>query len=854
MSTNPIFTERPLSRLLKLAVMAGVESAVRMHISRGDDLDARDPTGKTPLMLAAMRDRAAICTILLDAGVDPTLRDASGADALATAQTAGAAAAAAAISAWCIAHDQGALRETCTAPPEVTARAKDSAGVCTAHAEEPTAITVNTCSTDPARTRRDTHEEGQLDFQVDQDTAIVVASSTDFEIDALFEPGEWAAIDEDIEPERDGTSVEAAVAIHEAITKHVPIDTWSDWADFEIQLPSLAERVRSSDAIDEHAALRTLLLRAIREGSVPASLVEETWQKQEISQHETTNALLCQVINDLAAEIDERDEFSGPFDSFVVHIDPVESSDEEESIDSAIAFLEELAAHTNDPMRMFMREAHRQKMISADEEINLAKTMEIFLQEAVSALSNWPNGIRKVLYTGQQVRAGAVALSILFTGNRDEVPSLDQTAKDGAGVAPFGSKAVDAIESARETDSNELDDYEINYNPNTEDDRKRLYEALSNLESLVNSTRGKAPSSQHVQAALESLQLARGFLVSLADEERNDKSAASVKFRDSIDHYLAARDRFALANLRLVFSIAKKYMGNGLLIDDLLQDGHIGLLKAVDKFDWRRGYKFSTMATWWIRQQISRAVADTSRTIRLPVHVHEMVQRLHAEARTIETCHSRQPTDAELADRLGIKAPKIQALVSASIPPISIDDLDQAEPDDDSGPSNPVNTVFASQLRGELDQLLACLDSKSAKIIRLRFGIDIDDPLTLDEVGNMYGVTRERIRQIEAKALKKLRHPSRASRFHHDSSIRSELIDDDQSSITALPHPVSINASASNANPASAQTESPHISQKAKQVRTEVSQSKSASIKYTPQGGRYIDTEFMEWPEQGYWN
>jgi RNA polymerase primary sigma factor len=390
--------------------------------------------------------------------------------------------------------------------------------------------------------------------------------------------------------------------------------------------------------------------------------------------------------------------------------------------------------------------------------------MEVALQEAVGALATWTGGIRKVIHAGQRLRAGGIALSSLTTSNRDEGPDLGQVDEDNLGAAKTldDMGAVDADELSSAIDGSADDASEHPASLNSDADQIRFLSAFAELEALTEASGEEATSSIHVRSALDSMQLARGFLVSLLDETRRDKTPSASSFRGSIERYLAARDRFALANLRLVFSIAKKYMGRGLPLDDLLQEGHLGLLKATDKFDWRRGYKFSTMATWWIRQHIARNVADTCRTIRLPVHVHDVVQRMHAEVRAFEALHGRSLTNEELAERLGVKVSKVKALLVASLPPVPLDELDAAEPDDDSAPSNPFNAVSAVQMRRGIEQMLGDLDSKAAKIIRLRFGLGLDDPWTLEEVGRLYEVTRERIRQIEAKALRRLKHPARA--------------------------------------------------------------------------------------------
>jgi RNA polymerase primary sigma factor len=583
-----VLAERPLNRLLKLAVMAGVENSVRVHVSRGDDLDARDPMGKTPLMLAALRDRAAICVLLLEAGADPSLRDGDGADALAIARASGATEALAAIKSWCAASGRYGSTESDPATVVEGERPSDALDVHPAVVSSPTGRPEYEAEPIPLL-----DNAGQVDslvFEVEQDDTIGSDQPADFEIDGLIDLGDWAADEEVVPSEPDVTSIESATAVHETITRHVPVDTWADWADFEAFLPDRAAAVRSDSAVEDRMALRQLLLRALREGSVPVFLVEETWHGQATHENETSDSSLLQVINDLGAETDERVEYSGPFESFAVDVDPVESSDEEEEIDAAMTFLDDLVAHRNDPMRMFMREAHRQRMISAEEEVDLAKAMETALQEAVGALASWSQGLQKVLHAVRRVIADAVPLSSFTTPSRDEGADRDLAmAEDGDDSHPLGVMDADGIHFAG-------DDTEDPTSLTADDDLARVRTALSELEGMAEAAVVEKIPSARVHGALESMQLARGFLVSLVDETRRDRSPAATSYHGAVERYLAARNLFVVANLRLVFSIAKKYMGNGLPMDDLLQDGHVGLIKAVDRFDSRYHAPWATPA------------------------------------------------------------------------------------------------------------------------------------------------------------------------------------------------------------------------------------------------------------------
>lgn len=757
-----------LGSFFRMAIIAGVESAVRIHIERGDNLNARDAGGQTPLMLAAARNRPHIFKLLLAAGADPLLTDSDGKTALLIANAAGA-------------REIASLLEPAFAPlleaapidhaspfPVEEAPANDNL-ISVAEAMR-LDIPNQPALPDPAVNAPPLPEIVELDptlppldldykEDIGWSAASIPARADVIDFDEsgpTFDLSGWEAEVELYTPEGDPTVLATASEVQNAISEHAPIDISADWDDFEAFLPERATPLPKADDAEARESLRTLLLRATREGSVPNQAIEDLTLNDDQTPNEEAEALLRMVVNDLGAEADERHEYSTHHENFAVHVEPRETSVEEQTVDDALAHIDELQSRRNDPLRLYLRAFQNDTLLTADEEVALGKAMEQCIEAALDALAGSITGIEAVIDASLLVKAGTKPLRWMSSGARDDVSESEanqgESRPSEAEVsADSDNNAGSQDESEDETPDNELADFIVN---------------AERLLAIAHPPKAKTPTPQAIREALGSLGLARSYLLTFAESGWIAEPQSAREFKSAMQTYLAARDRMAVANLKLVYSIAKKYLYSGMPLDDLLQEGNIGLLKGVERFDWRRGFKFSTYATWWIRQQVSRFVADKAKTIRLPVHVYEKVQRIEQVSRAFETDNNRAPTAAEISEIADLPLQKVEVYLQISGEPLPIHELDidsmiAADARDEYISPDPMEIVSALDTPKVVQKILGTLKLKDENILRMRFGISVPDAMTLDEIGTRMGVTRERIRQIEAKAIRKLKHPSR---------------------------------------------------------------------------------------------
>jgi RNA polymerase primary sigma factor len=676
--------EKLLNPLLKMAVLSGVQAAVRLHIRRGIEINAIDEKGRSPLILAASKGHTETCRILLEAGADPRILDNEGNDALS------------------IALDKRMDNLAELLKERLSELDHD--------------LATGASDLDPASSENESSDP-------------LNAS------DEAFDLSGWESEEDSPVPPQDDECLARVSVTHQAISAHIPIDNDEDWSDVDIDLPGSQRNHRRVWNDEIRNEVLRLFVVAIQERHASHRWIEDVALDNIGDSDPEFEGRLVSILEELGVIVDDvewlQPDISIPLDE-----------DMEDIANEALSFLSELTSQNIEPQRLYEKDmAKTVSLLSREGEAEIGNIIEKGLEEALIAVSGSVYAITEILCVADKILMNELPLETMV--NR---------------------------ETMIQSEDDDPADESYHFQEDNEDiDEKPISDLTVHIETIRDLLPHLSKENSHIMLdSLREVRLSWAFLEDLCNRLGQSKTdpVAHSALEFALDKVTRAKSRMVESNLKLVYSIARKYVHRGLAFLDLIQEGNLGLIRAVEKFDYRRGFKFSTYATWWIRQSITRAIADQARLIRVPVHMIESVNQVERARDRIEQTTGLTADAANIARHLSIPIERVTKALRASSEVVPIDSLIIEDATNAefffSATSGPEESAMQIALHDELERMLDTLNSKESEVLRLRFGLNESDEQTLEEIGQVFMVTRERIRQIEAKALRKLRYPSRA--------------------------------------------------------------------------------------------